>query len=359
VFSPSTTPATVDFEALLDADGPRALVDAVTPWLGCPADEVDRELAGNRLRALTRATELLNETAAERDPEAFLAQQQLLARIYDLSMTLPNTRTAEGSVAIHEVTRLLERAIIDAEHCRTDEQLLAEAPAEPKAYLSWLRGWAKEHEAYKHPYYREFIRDQADADDLRKYIIQESVVDGRFDDLLAMIQIGTQDEAKMEIAANYWDEMGNGDPEQVHTRLFNRIYEVFAITADELERELTAEALLSGNLAVLLCRYRRYYPEAIGFLGMTEWFAPDRFVHVVHAWERLGLPNVGMTYHQLHITIDAQHAAGWFHNVMAPASRVAFMREGMARGALLRLNASARYLDERLGQAALAACGEQ
>jgi hypothetical protein len=44
---------------------------------------------------------------------------------------------------------------------------------------------------------------------------------------------------------------------------------------------------------------------------------------------------------------------------MAPASGLAFMREGMARGALLRLNASARYLDERLEQAALAVCSEQ
>ncbi len=44
---------------------------------------------------------------------------------------------------------------------------------------------------------------------------------------------------------------------------------------------LTANALLSGNLAVLLCRYRRYYPEAVGFLGMTEWLVPDRFKSVV------------------------------------------------------------------------------
>ncbi|MEV6183551.1 iron-containing redox enzyme family protein [Streptomyces sp. NPDC052015] len=178
--------------------------------------------------------------------------------------------------------------------------------------------------------------------------MQESVVDGRFDDLLAMMQVGTSGAAKMEIAQNFWDEMGNGKPEEVHTHLFNKIFEVFEIPADELERSLTANALLSGNLAVLLCRYRQYYPEAVGFLGMTEWLVPDRFVQVVHAWERLGLPDIGIVYHRLHITVDSQHAAGWFHNVVIPAAESEHMRRAIARGTLWRLNSSARYLDERM-----------
>lgn len=55
--------------------------------------------------------------------------------------------------------------------------------------------------------------------------------------------------------------MGNGDPQQVHTHLFDQIYQVFDTAEQELERELTAEALLSGNLAVLLCRYRPFAVE--------------------------------------------------------------------------------------------------
>lgn len=201
---------------------------------------------------------------------------------------------------------------------------------------------------YKHPYYHEFIRNQADESDLRNYVMQESVVDGRFDDLLAMMQVGTAGAAKMEIASNFWDEMGNGDHAQVHTTLFNKIFEVFEIPDEELERSLTANSLLNGNLAVLLCRYRALYPEAVGYLGMTEWMAPDRFVQVVHAWERLGLPDVGIVYHRLHITIDSQHAQGWFHNVVLPAAESPRMRRAIARGILWRLNSSATYLDERM-----------
>ncbi|CAM5429724.1 hypothetical protein SMICM304S_10517 [Streptomyces microflavus] len=51
----------------------------------------------------------------------------------------------------------------------------------------------------------------------------------------------------MEIASNFWDEMGNGDHAQVHTTLFNKIFEVFEIPDEELERSLTAEIPAGGD----------------------------------------------------------------------------------------------------------------
>lgn len=342
----------VKLPGLRIGDGARPpVLDLVSSWLDVPADELDQAVERDVRQATIEAVQELNEHSRQGDPDAFYQQQLLLSRIYALSMRLPEKVTAEGSTVLHEVTRLLEVATVAAEDRHLDSGLLAQAPAEPGAFLSWLKHLAREHRSFKHPYYTEFIMNSATSDDLRAYVIQESVVDGRFDDLLAMMQVGTAGEPKMEIAQNFWDEMGNGDHARVHTHLFNQIFEVFHISAAELERALTAEALLSGNLVVLLCRYRRLFPEAAGFLGMTEWLAPDRFVHVVHAWERLGLAEVGIAYHRLHITIDSQHAAGWFHNVVIPAAESSFMRRGIARGALWRLNSSARYLDERLGGA--------
>ena len=63
-------------------------------------------------------------------------------------------------------------------------------------------------------------------------------------------------------------------------------------------------ATSSPVTALLLCRYRHMYPESVGYLGMTEWLVPDRFRNVIQAWERLGLPQVGITYHRLHVTIQ-------------------------------------------------------
>lgn len=334
--------------------GPRSgtghVVDDVTAWLRRPAAEVDAHFdgpAGDHLLAGVRA---VNKGAKAGHPDLFYYQQLLLSRLYGLHTELPGEHTAEGSVVLHRLTRELEEATLTAEQNRIEPGALDDLPADPDEFLSWIKRTARAHVVFKHPYYQEFIRDRATAADLRDYVIQESVVDGRFDDLLAMAQVGTAGPAKMEIARNFWDEMGNGEPEDVHTTLFGRIFEVLDITDADLRAGLSATALLNGNLAVMMSRYRRLYPEAVGFLGMTEWLVPDRFVQVVHAWERLGLPDVGITYHRLHITIDSQHAAGWFHNIVRPAAGNEFMRRGIARGTLLRLNSSARYLDERMPQ---------
>ncbi|MDH2428331.1 iron-containing redox enzyme family protein [Sphaerisporangium sp. TRM90804] len=349
---------TTDRSTVLTSPDHATVVDEVSSWLAIPADEVDRKFRHDRERVAT-AVRQMNTDALAGDPDAFYLQQLLLSRIYQTVMRIPEEPTAEGSVLVHEVTRLLERATITAEDRRIQPGTLESAPVEGRQYLSWLKDLVRGHRAFKHPYYTEFINRSARYEDLRTYVIQESVVDGRFDDFLAMMQVGTAGPAKMEVANNFWDEMGNGDPSQVHTRLFNLIYEVFDIREQDLEAAMTASDLLSGNLAVLLCRYRQLYPEAVGFLGMTEWLVPDRFRNVLRAWERLGLPDVGITYHRLHITIDSQHAAGWFHNIVLPAASSEYMRRGIARGTLWRVNSSARHLDERLANTWVAAQAAQ
>ncbi|WP_370156061.1 iron-containing redox enzyme family protein [Streptacidiphilus sp. EB129] len=328
-----------------------ALVDEISSLLTVAATEVDRTLEGDDRVRLVASVGAMNDQAAAGDRVAFYHQQLLLARIYGMYTTIPHAHTAEGSVVLHDITRSLEVATLAAEDRWIEPGSIQAAPTEGKAFLSWIKTMARQHRVFKHPYYGDFINHHATADDLRTYVIQESLVDGRFDDLLALMQVGTAGQAKMEIASNFWDEMGNGKPEEVHTHLFNKIYEVFAITDDELESAMTASDLLAGNLALLVCRYRSLYPEAVGFLGMTEWLVPDRFTNVIRAWERLGLPDVGITYHRLHVTIDSVHAAGWFHNIVLPAATSDHMRHGIARGTLWRLNSSARHLDERLEQA--------
>jgi pyrroloquinoline quinone (PQQ) biosynthesis protein C len=322
----------------------------ILPWLERSADDLDAEFAGEKLAEVTAQTARLGADAAAGDTGAAFAQQYLLAKIYGLTMHLPTGPSPEGSVALQAITRRLEQDTMVAQDAWIDFDAIAEAPEEPKAFISWLKNIIRSHRVFKHPYWHEFMRNRATPSDLRHFVIQESSVDARFDDMLAMMQVGTNGPTKMEIANNFWDEMGNGDPEQVHTHLFQHIIDHFGITDEELAESLTTEALLGGNLAILVCRYRSLFYEAVGHLAVAEWLAPDRFSQVLHAWRRLDLPPKGIIYHELHIGIDAHHASGWFANVVTPMAENPAARLAIARGALWRADSSARYLDRILNE---------
>jgi hypothetical protein len=165
------------------------------------------------------------------------------------------------------------------------------------------------------------------------------------------MQIGRVGGEKMEIASNYWDEMGNGDPASVHTTLFAQA--LLAVGADDeyIADNFLLEGRISGNISACLALSRRHYFKAVGYFGATEYLAPRRFRCVVDAWRRHDLDEVGIRYHDLHIGVDAAHASGWFKNVVVPlVNRDARVGADIAMGALIRLNTSEDYLDALLSR---------
>src|SRR5262249_8650716 len=161
--------------------------DQVSSWLTVPATCLDASWGRDR-ELIIDAINLINNKVAGGDVNAFYCQQLLLARIYAVHMSLPRGDSAEGSVVMHEVTRLLENATIAGEDSWIPSGTFDNIPEDGKKYLSWLKRKARQHRVFKHPYYVEFINRHANREDLRTYVIQESLVDGRFDDLLAMMQ---------------------------------------------------------------------------------------------------------------------------------------------------------------------------
>ncbi len=67
-----------------------------------------------------------------------------------------------------------------------------------------------------------WVAEQATLDQLVEFLSYEGGPDGGFDDLVAICQVGLDGEPKMELARNYWDEMGNGLPDRVHTELHRK-----------------------------------------------------------------------------------------------------------------------------------------
>ena len=279
------------------------------------------------------------------------ALHQVLAAIYEREFSLvPLAQTqSDAQPVLRDMVSILEDAMLANELKAIAETQVTGYPTDGVGYVRWLKRLISRHPAAWHPFYQQHMRRRATVADVKFWLAQETNLDPRFDDILALLQIGASGTAKMEISRNYDDEMGNGKPEEVHTTLFQKALDALSVSAEYIAQTVLPEARVSGNVSAAMAVSRRHHYRAIGYFGVTEYFAPARFKHVLKAWERLGLPDDGAVYHRLHVTIDTVHGNAWLNNVIAPAIEQdpALGRE-IAIGALIRLNSSGRYLDQML-----------
>src|SRR6266550_3211980 len=75
------------------------------------------------------------------------------------------------------------------------------------------------HPLYEHDLY-SFVASEAKRHQLEWFFRMECAGEAAFDDLVALAQVGTRGDVKIEMASNYWDEMGRGKSHAVHTHLF-------------------------------------------------------------------------------------------------------------------------------------------
>ena len=181
--------------------------------------------------------------------------------------------------------------------------------------------------------------------ELRQFVAIEGGPDGGFDDLVALCQVGLDGVAKMEMARNYWDEMGDGNPADVHTDLHRQM--ASALQIPEIARELLPEpALARSALGGLLATNRWLQPEMIGALGLIELQAGPRCRLVLEGFNRLGLPAEAGTFYAVHADVDPRHGQDWLEHVIAPlASESPDWGERMVRGAAWRWAVNAELFD--------------
>lgn len=274
----------------------------------------------------------------------------ILEKIYAREFDQPDISKCDCDTQpiLRDISSILEYSVLDYQ--TTIAQLglsqINEYPEDGKGYLVWLKRLIADHPASSHPYYQTYLKDHGTREDIRFLLAQETSLDPRFDDILALMQLGTKADAKMELAANYWDEMGNGNIADMHTILFSKALDALEIDQQYLDDHYLFESKQCGNLSAALALSRRHYYKAIGYFGVTEYLAPRRFSSLITAWKRLGLPIEGAHYHELHIKIDAGHAASWFRNVISPAmDHDPRVGRDIAIGTLIRLNTSQQYLN--------------
>lgn len=217
-------------------------------------------------------------------------------------------------------------------------------PAAPGDFAAWYRNAAFAHPLYEHDLYT-FVACEADRRQLEWFFRMECAGEAAFDDLVALAQVGTRGEVKMEMASNYWDEMGRGRSHAVHTHLFHKLITGLALEAPRAS-ELPWQVLAGVNVMLWCSIARRNAFRAQGALGAVELLAPQRCTRLVHGALRVGIRKKTVVYYGAHAIIDIGHAEGWLSHVIEPQVRsIPASRTGIAEGLIVRADASLDYFD--------------
>ena len=192
----------------------------------------------------------------------------------------------------------------------------------------------------------KWLARAASWDEVVTFLALEGGPDAGFDDLVAGCQVGLSGSAKMELATNYWDEMGNGDPTAVHTTLHDRLVEAIDMPRIPIS-EQPVSALGRAAFGGLLATNRWLQPEMLGALGLIELQAGPRCRLVLQALQRCGAPKAAYAFYEVHAEVDPRHGKDWLDKAILPTvtERPAW-GERIVRGALWRSEVNAAFLDD-------------
>jgi hypothetical protein len=217
-----------------------------------------------------------------------------------------------------------------------------EAPRDGAAFVRWFDDLREVGPGQHDPLF-PWLADEASRDELRWFLTQEVAGEAGFDDLVALAQLGMPARAKLEMARNYWDEMGQGHAEGMHGPMLARLADALELPRDG---DVVVESLELSNLMLALAHHRQYAFHAVGALGAIELTAPGRSVLVNAALKRLGIAGEARRYFALHATLDVKHSEAWNREVLAPlVDRDPRVAQALAEGALMRLQAGARCFE--------------
>ena len=234
---------------------------------------------------------------------------------------------------------LLEASFIERER-RAATAALQDVPREAGAFVSWFERLRETGPGQADPLF-PWLATEATYEQMRWFLLQEVAGEAGFEDLVAMTQVKMPVRPKLELARNYWDEMGRGNEDGMHGPMLGRLAQAMAV--DPAPETTVWESLALGNMMIGLAANRHYAYQSIGALGVIELTAPGRAVHVAQGLRRLGLNGKARVYFELHSTLDIRHSEAWNAEILAPlVAADPMVAPAIAEGAILRLRAGAR-----------------
>lgn len=241
----------------------------------------------------------------------------------------------------HELAlRVLEGRFVEEERRLVHHDALS-APTDPDGFIHWFEALKERGPGQNDPLF-DWLADEATLAEMRWFLGQEVAGEAGFDDLVALTQVKLPARAKLELARNYWDEMGQGNEGGMHGPMLEHLARQLKLG----EEAVVWESLALGNLMAALGTNRHYTYQSIGALGAIELTAPTRAVKVNAGLKRLGVGGDVRRYFALHATLDVRHSEAWDREVIRPlvTGRPELARP-IAEGALMRLNAGLRCFE--------------
>lgn len=284
------------------------------------------------------ATDHIEPTPAFDGPE-FAAVQLALVRF---NATRLQPHLPEDAVAADRAYLQLENAFVTW-GLRQVAPLIDDVPEEPKAFLAWFEALRVSGPGQGDALFPWLARE-ATLEQMRWFLAQEVAGETGFDDLVALTQVKMPERAKLEMARNYWDEMGRGAAKGMHGPMLGRL--AAALDIRPTHETTVAEALALGNVMMALACNRRFAFQSVGALGAIEMTAPTRVGYVNDGLRRLGVAAKDRHYFALHATLDIRHSRAWNEEVLKPLVAEDGRRaRAIAEGALLRLWCGARCFE--------------
>jgi Iron-containing redox enzyme len=223
---------------------------------------------------------------------------------------------------VGEAARLQHHPTVAAIKQRCESQWLAELDALPEIVAENATDTVKAMRALaardRLPPIYVWVAREASWDEVVAFLIIDGGPDGGFDDLVAICQVGLSGSAKVELATNYWDEMGEGDPIGVHTHLYDRLMDAIALPPRTLAPEQPVSGLARAALGGLLATNRWLQPEMLGALGLIELQAGPRCQLVLQALARCDAPPDAYPFYQVHADVDPRHGKDWLEKAIVP-----------------------------------------
>lgn len=273
--------------------------------------------------------------------DATQALQQALQELneFRLRPCLPSRAETSLDVARELHLRREEAAFLERERMSVAAGAAA-APTHPDAFVAWFEELKRIGPGQNDPLF-PWLAEHASLEQIRWFLGQEVAGEAGFEDLLALTQVKMPPMVKLEMARNFWDEMGQGHQMGMHGPLLEKLARALDVKLPT--SQVVWESLALSNLMAAFACNRRFAFHSVGALGVIELTAPGRAALVNAGLKRLQVEPVARKYFALHATLDVQHSLSWNREVLRPlVAGDPHVARALAEGALMRLRAGER-----------------